>query len=32
MEEWRRQYPEALEKEYDPASRLRFNAWFEGEM
>ncbi|GAH59866.1 unnamed protein product, partial [marine sediment metagenome] len=24
------QYPEAFEKEYDPASGLRFNAWVEG--
>lgn len=30
MEEWKRQYPEAFEKEYDPASGLRFNAWVEG--
>jgi trimethylamine-N-oxide reductase (cytochrome c) len=30
MEEWRKQYPEAFEKEYDPASGLRFNAWVEG--
>ena len=30
MEEWRLQYPEAFEKEYDPASGLRFNAWVEG--
>lgn len=27
MEEWRKQYPEAFEKEYSPASGLRFNAW-----
>jgi len=32
MEEWRQQYPEAFEKEYDPASGLRFNAWVEGGM
>ena len=32
MEEWRRQYPEAFEREYDPASGLRFNAWVEGGM
>jgi len=32
MEEWRKQYPEAFEKEYDPASGLRFNAWVEGGM
>ena len=31
-EEWRRDYPEAFEKEYDPASGLRFNAWVEGGM
>jgi len=30
MEEWRNKYPEAFEKEYDPASGLRFNAWVEG--
>jgi hypothetical protein len=30
MEEWRNQYPEAFEREYDPASGLRFNAWVEG--
>ena len=29
MEEWRHQYPEAFEREYDPASGLRFNAWIE---
>ncbi len=29
MEEWMKQYPEAFEKEYDPASGLRFNAWVE---
>jgi len=32
MEEWRRQYPDAFEREYDPASGLRFNAWVEGGM
>ena len=32
MEEWRKQDPEAFEKEYDPASGLRFNAWVEGGM
>ncbi len=32
MEEWKRQYPEAFEKEYDPASGLHFNAWVEGGM
>jgi trimethylamine-N-oxide reductase (cytochrome c) len=30
MDEWRRQYPGAFEREYDPASGLRFNAWVEG--
>ena len=30
MEQWRQQYPEAFEREYDPASGLRFNAWVEG--
>ncbi|MFC1905444.1 molybdopterin-dependent oxidoreductase [Chloroflexota bacterium] len=29
MEEWRKQYPEAFNREYDPASGLRFNAWIE---
>ncbi len=29
MEEWKRQYPDAFDKEYDPASGLRFNAWVE---
>ena len=29
MEEWKNQYPEAFEREYDPASGLRFNAWVE---
>jgi len=32
MEEWREQYPEAFQKEYAPASGLRFNAWVEGGM
>jgi trimethylamine-N-oxide reductase (cytochrome c) len=27
MEEWRKSYPAAFNKEYDPASGLRFNAW-----
>jgi molybdopterin guanine dinucleotide-containing S/N-oxide reductase-like protein len=31
-EEWRIKYPEAFEREYDPASGLRFNAWVEGGM
>jgi trimethylamine-N-oxide reductase (cytochrome c) len=30
MEEWKKQYPEAFSKEYDPASGLRFNSWVEG--
>ena len=30
MEQWRWQYPEAFEREYDPASGLRFNGWVEG--
>ena len=29
MEEWREKYPEAFEREYHPASGLRFNAWVE---
>ncbi len=29
MEEWKKLYPEAFEREYDPASGLRFNAWME---
>jgi len=32
MEEWMKQYPEVFEREYDPASGLRFNAWVEGGM
>jgi anaerobic selenocysteine-containing dehydrogenase len=32
MEQWRRDYPEAFEREYDPAAGLRFNAWVEGGM
>jgi trimethylamine-N-oxide reductase (cytochrome c) len=31
MEAWRKQYPEAFEREYNPASGLRFNAWVEGQ-
>jgi hypothetical protein len=31
-DEWRRDYPEAFEREYDPAAGLRFNAWVEGGM
>ena len=30
MDEWKTTYPEAFEREYDPASGLRFNAWVEG--
>jgi hypothetical protein len=29
MEEWKKLYPEAWQREYDPASGLRFNAWVE---
>jgi len=29
MEDWKNKYPEAFQKEYDPASGLRFNAWVE---
>jgi len=32
MEEWKKQYPAAFAREYDPASGLRFNAWVEGGM
>jgi len=32
MEEWEREYPEAFEKGYDPASGLRFDGWIEGGM
>ena len=32
MEDWKTQYPEAFEREYDPASGLRFNSWGEGDM
>jgi molybdopterin guanine dinucleotide-containing S/N-oxide reductase-like protein len=27
METWRKQYPEAFNRKYDPASGLQFNAW-----
>jgi hypothetical protein len=30
MEEWKKLYPDAWAREYDPASGLRFNAWIEG--
>jgi anaerobic selenocysteine-containing dehydrogenase len=29
MEEWRRLYPDAFDREYDPAAGLRSNAWVE---
>ncbi|MFC1902421.1 molybdopterin dinucleotide binding domain-containing protein, partial [Chloroflexota bacterium] len=29
MDEWKKQYPEAFARDYDPASGLRFNAWIE---
>ncbi|MFC1941869.1 molybdopterin-dependent oxidoreductase [Chloroflexota bacterium] len=32
MDEWKQDYPEAFEREYDPASGLRFNGWVEGGM
>jgi molybdopterin guanine dinucleotide-containing S/N-oxide reductase-like protein len=32
FEEWKKQYPEAFEREYEPAAGLRFNAWVEGGM
>ena len=32
MEKWRNQYPDAFEKDYDPAYGCRFNAWVEGEV
>jgi molybdopterin guanine dinucleotide-containing S/N-oxide reductase-like protein len=31
MEEWEKQYPGAFQREYDPASGLRFNAWVENQ-
>jgi trimethylamine-N-oxide reductase (cytochrome c) len=30
MEEWRKTYPEAFARDYDPAYGLLFNAWVEG--
>jgi trimethylamine-N-oxide reductase (cytochrome c) len=27
MDQWRRDYPEAFHRSYDPASGLRFDAW-----
>jgi trimethylamine-N-oxide reductase (cytochrome c) len=32
MEDWRKQYPEAFSRDYDPACGLCFNAWVEGGM
>jgi len=32
MEEWKKKYPDAFEREYDPGAGLRFNAWVEGGM
>jgi anaerobic selenocysteine-containing dehydrogenase len=32
LDELRKKYPEAFEREYDPAAGLRFNAWVEGGM
>jgi trimethylamine-N-oxide reductase (cytochrome c) len=29
MEEWRKEYPEAFSRDYDPASGLRFSGWIE---
>jgi molybdopterin guanine dinucleotide-containing S/N-oxide reductase-like protein len=29
MEAWKNQYPDAFEREYDPASGLRFDGWLE---
>ena len=31
MDEWRRDYPDAFERDYDYASGLHFNGWVEGE-
>ncbi len=28
---WKKEYPDAFKREYEPASGLRFNAWIEGE-
>ena len=30
MDKWRREFPEAFERDYDPSSGLRFDAWIEG--
>jgi trimethylamine-N-oxide reductase (cytochrome c) len=32
MEEWRKQYPEAFARQYDPAYGLKLEAWVEGGM
>jgi anaerobic selenocysteine-containing dehydrogenase len=32
MEEWRKKYPEAFARDYDPAYGLKFGAWVEGGM
>jgi len=30
MERWRRDYPEAFERKYNPDSGLQFDAWIDG--
>jgi len=30
MDKWRREYPDAFERDYDPASGLKFTGWVEG--
>jgi anaerobic selenocysteine-containing dehydrogenase len=30
MEKWRKENPDAFQRDYDPAAGLRFNAWIEG--
>ena len=30
MDQWRREYPDAFERDYDPASGLRFDGWVTG--
>ncbi len=30
IEDWKEQYPDAFEREYDPASGLHFNGWVQG--
>jgi molybdopterin guanine dinucleotide-containing S/N-oxide reductase-like protein len=30
MDQWKQKYPEAFQREYDPASGLMFNGWIEG--